>query len=155
MVFDPNYISLATKPTRSTPGGRASGVGKMHEDAIVSHLMHFKLDYKQQVHFPGIYPGRKTRVDFLVTGIPPWEEGLIIESKNQGSPGSADEKFPYMVANIKEKYPHPCVILYSLDGAGRGALEWLLSQKDGVRLIEIIKYDKFPTWLYERMRPYE
>ena len=127
----------------------------MHEKIILSSLRHFNLKFKRHSNICNSIYGTKLYTDFVVIGIPPYEKGLAIESKYQGSSGSADEKFPYLVENIKTMFPIPCLILYSLDGARPKSVEWLLKQKDGTKLIEILKYDKFPTWLHDRMLPYE
>lgn len=156
MIFDPNTMKFE-KPIKKKPsaGGKANGVGSIHEKSIEAALKHFELDFERHVHLCDSIYGSKLYNDFVVRGIPPWVDGLIIESKYQGSSGSADEKFPFLVANIKEKFPHPCVILYSLDGAKPKSVEWLVKQQDGVKLIAILKYDKFPTWLHQRMLPYD
>lgn len=155
VIFDPNAMTFNRPIKKSSAGGRANGVGAIHEKSIIASLEHFNLDYKRHQHICDSIYGSKLYTDFVVMGIPPWEDGISIESKYQGSSGSADEKFPYLVANIKQKFPIPCVILYSLDGAKPKSVEWLLAQADGVKLIEILKYDKFPTWLHERMEPYD
>jgi hypothetical protein len=142
------------KKKRNTAGGRANGLGKMHEKIIEASLTHFDLDFKKQVNICYSIYGSKLYTDFVVHGIPKFHDGLAIESKYQGSSGSADEKFPYLIHNIKEMFPIPCIILYSLDGARSKSVEWLLKQR-GFPLIEILKYDKFPTLLHEWMLPYD
>jgi hypothetical protein len=69
--------------------------------------------------------------------IPPdrHHDNLIIESKWQQSRGSVDEKFPFLVANIPERYPHATIII--LDGGGyiKQAELWLRAQIDGTLLL--------------------
>lgn len=156
MIFDPNIVNQ--KPIKKPSGGlRANGLGSIHEKTITAALDHFYPDikYNRHVHLCNSIYGSRLYNDFLVYGIPRFDDGLIIESKYQGSSGSADEKFPFLVANIKERFPFPCLIVYSLDGAKPKSVEWLLAQRDGVKLIEIIKYDKFPTRLHKEMLPYD
>lgn len=140
---------------RSTPGGRANSMGKIHEQSLIAALDHFGLQYEQHKNICESIYGSKLYTDFVVYDISPWEDGLAIESKYQGSSGSADEKFPYLVANIKQKFPIPCLIVYSLDGAKPKSVEWLRAQADGMKLIAILKYDKFPIWLHKQVRPYD
>lgn len=70
---------------------------------------------------------------------------LVIESKWQQSGGSVDEKFPYLVANIKEKYPYATIIV--LDGGGyrSGSERWLRAQIDG-KLLKVFNMAEFQKW---------
>lgn len=70
---------------------------------------------------------------------------LVIESKWQESKGSVDEKYPYIVENIKGQYPYETVVL--LDGLGykAGADKWLRSKKGG-NLIEVFNMTEFQKW---------
>ncbi len=60
--------------------------------------------------------------------------------------GSADEKFPYLVANIRERFPHACVVVAGGGGAGRDALHWLRDQVDD-KLIGVYSLEGFITWV--------
>lgn len=70
---------------------------------------------------------------------------LCIESKWQASTGSVDEKFPYLVINIKEKFPCPAIVV--LDGGGykEGAEKWLRSQVDD-KLLRVFNMTEFQKW---------
>ena len=72
-------------------------------------------------------------------------DGLIIESKWQQSVGSVDEKYPYLVLNIKTKYPAKTIII--LDGRGYKpkAKIWLRSQI-GNNLIAVFDMSEFQVW---------
>jgi len=154
-LSDGILLEEPTNKKKFSPGARATGLGRMHEKTVEVALQHFNLDYKIHQNICESIYGSKLYTDFVVSGIPRFKNGLAIESKYQGSSGSADEKFPYLVANIKEKFPIPCIILCSLDGARKKSVDWLFKQADGQKLIEIFKYDKFPTWLHKEMLPYE
>lgn len=57
------------------------------------------------------------------------ERKIRVEAKYQASPGSVDEKYPYMLLNGIYKYPEKEVI-FVVDGGGYkiGALTWLREQ---------------------------
>jgi hypothetical protein len=83
--------------------------------------------------------------DFWVRGAPSFPGGLAIEVKWQQSPGSVDEKFPYLALNIKECYP--CTALVIADGGGQrsGALHWLRRQVAG-NLMAVFSLAEFLAW---------
>lgn len=70
---------------------------------------------------------------------------LVVESKWQQSGGSVDEKFPYLVLNLKQKSPYKSIIL--LDGGGYKpqAETWLKAQVDG-KLLHVFNMREFQTW---------
>lgn len=70
---------------------------------------------------------------------------LVIESKWQQSSGSVDEKFPYLVVNIKEQSPYKTIIL--LDGGGYKpqAEKWLRAQIDD-KLLHVFNMSEFQKW---------
>lgn len=78
----------------------------------------------------GIY-GLPIFADFLLAGAPGFPAGLAIEVKWQQSPGSVDEKFPYLVHCIQACYPCPTVIVADGGGQRPGALAWLRGQCQG------------------------
>ena len=59
--------------------------------------------------------GLPLNADFWVRGAPGFPAGLAIEVKWQQSTGSVDEKFPYLVYNIKECYPCPALVIADLE----------------------------------------
>ena len=93
----------------------------------------------------GIY-GRPLRVDFCVEGVPDYPDGLIIESAWQDARGSIDEKFPYLVENIRSVYPCPTIIVISGGKQRSGAVTWLRSQVDGRHLLAVFSMDEFVSW---------
>ena len=92
----------------------------------------------------GIYD-TDIKCDFIIYHPEKHKNCLIIESKWQESGGSVDEKFPYLVANIKEKYPFATIIV--LDGRGykKGAEAWLRKQTDK-KLIHVFNMSEFQKW---------
>ena len=86
------------------------------------------------------------RCDFLIRHPEKHREPLILEAKWQGGSGSVDEKYPFLVINIKERYPHPTVVL--LDGGGYkpGAEQWLRTQVGG-NLMAVFSMSEFQQWV--------
>lgn len=83
--------------------------------------------------------------DFMIFDPVKYPNNLAIESKWQESAGSVDEKFPYLVVNIREKYP--CATIVVLDGGGykKGAEMWLRQQED-TKLVHIFNMMEFQKW---------
>ena len=71
-----------------------------------------KARYLEQPFYTRQYPLCKSiystqiKCDFLLYHPEKYPECLVIESKWQQSGGSVDEKYPFLVLNIKEQYPH-------------------------------------------------
>ena len=127
-------------------GAKAQSSGKVAESMIDAMLI--RLGYapiRQRVIGIGIY-GTPIQADILIERAPGFPAGLIIESKWQGSGGSVDEKYPYLVENIRHCYPCPVIILADGDGARPGAIRWLKSQVDGVNLYAVFSLKELVTW---------
>lgn len=56
------------------------------------------------------------------------QDYLIIESKNQNTAGSVDEKLPYLVHNINERYTHKAIVIINGDGFKKGVVNWIRLQ---------------------------
>jgi hypothetical protein len=99
------------------------------------------------VHYPVARSIYDTQLfcDFLIFHPDKHAANLIIESKWQQSRGSVDEKFPFLVANIRDKYPHATIVV--LDGGGykKEADQWLRAQIDG-KLLHVFNMREFQTW---------
>jgi hypothetical protein len=69
------------------------------------------------VHYPVARSIYDTQLfcDFLIFHPDKHAANLIIESKWQQSRGSVDEKFPFLVANIRDKYPHAIICQVSFE----------------------------------------
>ena len=90
--------------------------------------------------------GTQLNCDFIAFHPQKFPNNLVIESKWQQSNGSVDEKFPFLVANIREKYPCEAIIL--LDGGGYkvGAEKWLRAQVDR-KLLGVFTMSEFQKWV--------
>lgn len=132
-------------------GARANasgGVTEMMIDAALRRLGY--VPHRQRVIGVGIY-GTPIQADIMIDRAPGFPVGLIIESKWQGSKGSVDEKYPYLVLNIKECYPCPVIILADGDGARPGAIRWLKSQVDGTHIYAVFSLKELVTWCNQNL----
>lgn len=143
-------------------GSRANYTGDMLED-VIEHVLIRKgyelvpkskfqaSTYLEQPTFSKQFPiaksiyGTDLFCDFVLFHPDKYPECLIIESKWQQSSGSVDEKFPYLVANIREQYPAATIVV--LDGGGYkfGAEQWLRRQVDD-KLIHVFNMMEFQRW---------
>ena len=145
-----------------TSGSRANWNGKMFENFVYDNLVRNGFTYTDIKQLPlknkegssksftsqfnlnkTIY-GTKWMVDFLLYDSD-INQYLVIECKWQQSPGSVDEKYPYLVTNIKEQSPYPCLILLDGDGYKPASKEWLLTQVDE-KLIGVLSMSEFVKW---------
>lgn len=70
---------------------------------------------------------------------------LVIECKWQQSKGSVDEKYPYLIENIKIS-PYRTIILVDGKGYKPKALEWLKKQTND-KLIGVFSMMEFQLWV--------
>ena len=89
--------------------------------------------------------GTKMYTDILLYHNEKHPNKLAIECKWQQVSGSVDEKFPYIIENIKYVFPCPCIIV--LDGGGykRGAKQWLERQVDD-KFLGVYSLAEFIVW---------
>lgn len=99
---------------------------------------------KQMYLCKGIY---ETRIygDFVIFHPEKHPNCLIIESKWQQTGGTADEKLPYTIMNIKEKYPYPTILVIDGGGYRKGALDWVRKQIGG-KLNDVFNMSDFQKW---------
>lgn len=131
---------------RQSQGQRANRSGHLAEMDIVSMLENRGFKVQRQVYIGDSIFGHPTRVD-MIAYVPPYPEGVIIESKYQDTPGSADEKLCYLVENIKEKYPLPTIIVHDMDGAKAGAVKWLYAKVGSPNLVAVMSFTEFKKWV--------
>ncbi len=105
----------------------------------------------KNVPYETIY-GSQGRTEFVVIS---GSRRIRIESKYQSSPGSVDEKFPYMLLNAIQTYPEPEVVLLVTGGGYKpGAYQWLHNQiaanwlnfQGRGKSISLMGLDQFITW---------
>jgi hypothetical protein len=125
---------------------RTQGYRQVDDSELENYIVNEKPGYyARQVRLgKGIY-GTGIQADFMLyyeTSKPP----LIIECKWQQSGGTADEKLPFLVANVRDKYPYPtCVVIDGL-GFRPGAIAWLKQQKDS-KIVAVLQMQEFQTWV--------
>jgi hypothetical protein len=71
--------------------------------------------------------GKRMRSDFYCVHPTKYPDGLLIEVKYQGTTGSTDEKFPYLVMSLKA-LDVPSILVLEGGGATRSAIDWCLAQ---------------------------
>lgn len=122
-----------------------AGYQRIKGTAFTPGAYHSQLLYARQVPLgPSIYES-PIRADFALFHPDKWPTGLVLETKWQQSTGSIDEKFPYLVMNIKERYHYPTIII--LDGGKYkpGAEQWLRRQVEG-KLHHVFSMADFQRW---------
>lgn len=87
----------------------------------------------------------KIYTDILLYDIEKHPCMLAIECKWQQVSGSVDEKFPYVIENIKHMFPCPAIVI--LDGGGykKGSEEWLRKQVDN-KFLGVYSLAEFIAW---------
>ncbi len=101
--------------------------------------------YSRQVFIGQSIYNTKLYCDFYIYHPTLWPEGLLIESKWQQTAGSVDEKYPFLVLNIKQKYPTKTIILIDGGGYKKQAEEWLRDQTDN-KLLKVMNMSEFQQW---------
>ncbi|MEM7581299.1 MAG: PD-(D/E)XK nuclease superfamily protein [Cyanobacteria bacterium P01_A01_bin.80] len=146
------WKSLPSEPQQLTPGNKANKSGRSAEH-IIGCLFEEKGYYvKYRYTIPGIKGiwGNKIIVDVFCQGLPGFKNGLIIESKNQNSSGSAYQKIPYEIINIKDCYPCETILVvggeYMQKEIPRNALDWARKQASG-KLIYVFTFDEIMNWI--------
>ena len=126
-------------------GTKANATGSGAEDIIAGILVKKGFSVTRQAQLCRSIYGTPLRVDFVVRGVTGFDDGLIIESKWQQTQGSADEKFPYLVENIRQRYPYPTIVVLGGGAQKPGAVAWLRSQVGG-QLFGVMTLTEFITW---------
>lgn len=138
-------------PNEEKQGAFAVATGAGAENTIRCILS--EGGYVVRRHYPlcqSIY-GHPLKTDFYLPYIQTLPNGLAIECKWQDCGGSVDEKYPYLVLNIKEKFPCPAIVVIDGGGYKQGAFEWLKEQVDNDHLIAVFNLAEFLTWVNREM----
>jgi len=132
----------------SKQGQKAANKGKAYEDLIKTQMVQGGVLCTEQVRLQGGALFSDTKIiDFLITNHHDFPNGLYAEVKWQGTPGTADEKIPYLVACIKQKFDKPCIIIIDGKGFRPKIIPWLETQVDD-KLVQIIHGD-LSQWIMD------
>jgi hypothetical protein len=85
----------------------------------------------------------KQIVDFIITRAD--DTPLVIQAKWQQSKGSVDEKFPFLVINLKEESPFDSLIVIDGGGYRSDAVTWMKEQIDN-KLLGVFSFSEFMIW---------
>ena len=98
--------------------------------------------YARQVLIGKNIYGRDRKVDFVLHHPELWRDGLVIECKWQGSAGSVEEKYPFLVYNIALSGRATIIVL---DGEGyrEDAKNWLHNQVGSSYLRQVFTLGEF------------
>lgn len=137
-------------------GGRkavSSGKSTEHIIGCLLEEKQYQVKYQYKLPIKGIW-NNKITVDIFCQNIPLFQNGLIIESKWQASNGTAYQKIPYEIINIKEKYPCETILIIDGDfmkyGTGLKAFEWAKQQAQG-NLIAVHSLESFISWVVTKL----
>jgi hypothetical protein len=120
--------------------------GLIAEDVIAGVLRGLELKFDRQVILGLSIYGTRLHADFVIRNLADFPQGLALESKWQTSNGTSDEKFPYVVENIRRAYPIPAIVLVCGGGCRPGARDWLRSRCDGQQLVAVYSLEEFIAW---------
>lgn len=130
-----------------TQGSQAVRSGRAAEDTIYCILKERGYDVHRQSALGKSLKGGQITVDFLVMGHKDFPNGLIIESKWQEVPGSADEKLFALLADIQMRYPHPTVVVVGGGGARQSIVDHLRNHVGYQNLHAVMDFEEFLTWV--------
>lgn len=125
---------------------KSQGYRQVDDRELDAYIVNEKSGYyARQVKLgTGIY-GTGIQADFVIYRHSS-KEPLIIECKWQQSGGTADEKLPFLVANIRECYPYPTCVVIDGPGFRPGAIAWLKRQKDR-KVVDVLRMTEFQVWV--------
>lgn len=132
-------------------GIRANCSGRIAEKVLDCVLRQRGLEVKNQYLAGKSIYGGELKIDLFVRGLIDFPKGLAIESKWQDVRGTADEKLPYLVANIQQCYPCPAVIVAHGGGIRPGAIKWVKSQIND-KLIAVFSLEEFISWAMRSLK---
>ena len=124
----------------------SSGYNEIKDKKLfLDDLVFFEKVFSIHCYIGNSIYGTKLFTDIILYHPEKYPNRLAIEIKWQQVSGSVDEKFPYIIENVKKRFPCPAIIILDGDGYKLGAKKWLEDQIDnkflGVySLSEFIKF---------------
>lgn len=131
---------------KSKQGQQAVKSGQAAEALIYCILKERGYQVERQAYVGESIKGGGIRADFLVNGIKQFPDGLIIESKWQETPGTADEKLFGLALDIATNYPCPTIVIVAGGGHREPIVNWLRNQVNGGTLYRVFDVEQFLTW---------
>lgn len=132
-------------------GQRANMTGKRAESTIYCFVK--ELGYRTERQYPicvGIH-GATMKTDLYIHPTDKFPKGIAIESKWQEKNGSVDEKYCFLIENIRTRYKAPAIVVYGGGGARPGMIRWMRSQVDGQRILAVLSWEKFFVWANQNL----
>ena len=120
-----------------TDGGKANKTGRVAETLIACMLKENDIQFHSQYIIGTSIYGNPLHHDFVLPDIK-----IIIEVKWQQYGGSADEKYPLLVANLKQQEGYRSIIVVDGGGAKPKSIEWIINQIDE-KLIGVFTISEF------------
>ncbi len=84
---------------------------------------------------------------FLLFHPEKWSKGLVVEVRWQGVNGTVDEKFPFIVMNIKRSGLETIIVMGG-ENLKPEVISWVENQT-GYRLIEVFSPQDFQNWVLQ------
>lgn len=120
-----------------TLGGKANKTGKIAETLIACMLKENGIDFRYHSSIGTSIYGNPLTHDFVLP-----DAKIIIEIKWQQVGGSADEKYPLLVANLKQQEGYRSIIVADGGGAKPNSILWMIKQIDE-KLIGVFTISEF------------
>lgn len=150
-----SFLNLPKSPclpkTKNSQGQQAVKSGRAAEATIYCILKERGFQVERQAVVGDSIRGGEIRADFLVHGVTQFPNGLIIESKWQETPGTADEKLFGLALDIEQRYPYPTIVIAAGGGARTAIIDWLRNQVNGGRLYAVFDFDEFLSWVIRNL----
>jgi hypothetical protein len=129
---------------------KANQAGRYAEDVVAAALHEAGCAFERQLVIGRTIYGTDYRADFVVRNLFEYPQGLVLESKWQSTGGSVDEKFPYLLENIRHACPFPAMVIVHGQGCRAGALEWLRARCCREHLVAVFTLEELMIWLQRR-----
>jgi hypothetical protein len=131
---------------------------EMYRKWVKSPLAYGKELLLKNVPYETIY-GHHGNTEFLILS-EMYDLEIRVECKWQQSPGSVDEKFPYLYLNCVEQMPESTIfVIVDGGGAKAGAVEWLRRAAasnryavDEIKDIRVMGLSDFLVWANQTLR---
>jgi hypothetical protein len=126
--------------------------GTRAERIIQGMLREAHCQFRTQVDAGESIYGTGIRADVLITNLIEFPNGVVLESKWQDITGTVEQKFPYVVWNIRNGcYRYPVIVVLGGDGFTPGAVDWLRRQVDGTHLVAVFRWEELQSWLLRQV----